>query len=77
MGNEAGANELTNEHGEVRSDGAHAVLDVLVELLAVLADLNHLSAEILEAKRSEEGRVHRAPTRIQKMEKGSFKAASL
>lgn len=42
MWNEAGAHQLAHHHGQVGGDGHHPVLQVVVELRAILWNLNHL-----------------------------------
>ena len=47
MYDQSGTNQLPHQHGQVRSDCQHAVLQVLVKLPPVLFDLDHLLAEML------------------------------
>jgi hypothetical protein len=46
MGNETGSNELSHQNSEIGSNRLHAVLQILEELISVLAHLHHLGAKI-------------------------------
>ena len=48
MGDEPGAHELADEHGEVGRDGVHARLEIIVQLDAVLREAHHLIRELLD-----------------------------
>ena len=43
MSNETGPNKFSHQHGEVRCNGQHPVLEVVVQLRSVLWYLNHLT----------------------------------
>ena len=43
---EASSNEFSNEDGQVRCDGDHSVLQVLVQLTAILLDFHHLKVRM-------------------------------
>ena len=45
MSNKPSADQLPHHHCQVGSDGSHAVFQVVVQLHAVLCDLDHLEVE--------------------------------
>ena len=47
---EPGSNQLPHQNGQVRSNGDHAIFEVLVQLSPVLLNFDHLDAEVLDVE---------------------------
>jgi hypothetical protein len=46
VGDEPRSHEFSHHHAQVRCDGLHSVLEVIVELLTVVMDVQHLPAQL-------------------------------